>query len=447
MVLNPFHVFALVFLICLAGYCTHLWLSFQHNQGDELILPIVLLLVGISWTFVARIRPELEVRHLTSIMVGFCGLGLASMSSVFSMIRRYVYVLLAFVAGLLSLTLLVGSEYGGSRGWLNLGLFTIQPAEFARLVFILFVAEILSRYGNKNENSQKAGRLCFIIVSVVWGILSLLFVLQNDFGAFFVMTSALIVMLYVTLDKFRVLITGVITAFGLLGAAYWGVPHVRARFNNWLNPWDNMHEQGLQLVQSLFGLGNGGLSGVGFGLGRTASVPAAHTDLVFSVIHEELGFLGACAFILLYCFLIYRGFRIALLCDDKFQQLVVVGICTMLGFQTICMITGSTGLFPLSGLVMPFLSFGGTGMVTNLVMAGLLLTVPNLKVNRMKTKSVLYVLFIFLLGFLVCFCYLTYIQIFKVTWLVEHPANVGSIMWVSKIYQPCTTGLSEFYLG
>ena len=85
----------------------------------------------------------------------------------------------------------------------------------------------------------------------------------------------------------------------------------------------------------------------------------------------------------------------------------------MLGFQTICMITGSTGLFPLSGLVMPFLSFGGTGMVTNLVMAGLLLTVPNLKVNRMKTKSVLYVLFIFLLGFLVCFCYLTYIQIFK----------------------------------
>ena len=131
------------------------------------------------------------------------------------MIRRYVYVLLAFVAGLLSLTLLVGSEYGGSRGWLNLGLFTIQPAEFARLVFILFVAEILSRYGNKNENSQKAGRLCFIIVSVVWGILSLLFVLQNDFGAFFVMTSALIVMLYVTVDKFR-LITGVITAFGLL---------------------------------------------------------------------------------------------------------------------------------------------------------------------------------------------------------------------------------------
>lgn len=416
-------VFGPLILISLAGYCTHIWLSAKGNQGDELVFPIVLLLIGMGWVFVRRVRPELGARHFISIMVGLFGLNLVAMSALSSKIKRHVYSLLGLTLGLLIVTVLFGTEYGGSRGWLDLGLFTIQPAEFARLVFVLFAAELLSRHPLDHKWSRKR---YLVIIGAVWIMISVLFALQNDFGTLFVMTSAFIVMLYVSLDRLSVLVVGVMGAFALLGVAYRMVPHVTLRINNWINPWESMYSQGFQLVQSLFGFGNGGLFGVGLGLGRSASIPAAHTDLVFSVIHEELGFLGAIAVIMLYLILTYRGFRIVLQCSDKYQQLMAVGICTMLAFQVIAMIAGSTGLFPLSGLIMPFLSFGGTGMATNLVMVGMLLGIPITNTVGVQRKNVLYVLAMFLAGFLVCISYLTYIQVFRVSWLWDHPANMNS---------------------
>lgn len=419
--LSPLYVFGAVFLIFLAGYCTHIWLSFQNNQGDELILPPVLLLVGMGWVFVARIRPELGFRHFISICVGLLALNLASIRRISNAIRHHIRYILVLTLGLVVLTLLFGIEYGGTRGWLNLGLFTVQPAEFARLVFILFAAEILC----KCSHGQTSAKLRLILIVATWAVLSILFILQNDYGTLFVTTAVLIVMFYVYLDKLPVLIGGVVAALGLLGLAYLTVPHVTLRINNWIDPWENMYSHGFQLVQSLFALSNGGLGGLGIGAGQSASIPAAHTDMIFSVIHEELGFLGAIAVILMYFILTYRGFRIALLCVDRYEQLMAVGISTMLAFQVICMIGGSTGLLPLSGLIMPFLSFGGTGMVTNLVMVGFLLTLPVTSSKATKDKSVLYVLALFLAGLLVCVLYLTYIQVFKVPWLWDHPANVS----------------------
>jgi cell division protein FtsW (lipid II flippase) len=389
--------FALIYAIA------HMVIRWLAPYADPLILPCVALLNGLGLVLIRRLDLAETADALQDgrpvpsgdarVQVVWTCIGLALFVAVLLVVRdhralaRYAYTLAA--AGLVFLALpavlpATFSEVNGAKIWIRVAGFSIQPGEFAKLALMVFFAAYLVQ---KRDVLALASRRIAGIdlprgrdlgpVLVAWGFSLLVLVFEKDLGTSLLFFGLFITLIYIATERTSWLLIGI--GLFLVGAviAYQIFTHVQDRVLVWLHPFKYRDDEGFQIVQSLFGLGTGGLFGTGLGSGRPESVPFAKTDFIVATVGEELGLVGLVALLVIYALIVVRGFRTALTVRDSFGKLLASGLAFTLAFQVFIVVGGVTKLIPLTGLTTPFLSYGGSSLVANFALVALLLRISD----------------------------------------------------------------------
>lgn len=311
------------------------------------------------------------VRQLIFALLGIFTMLVASRIPM-GLYRRYAFVFLAFTVVLLMLVPVIGVKANGSRRWLGVGGLTLQPSELAKLAVILaFSAMICSLKGK-----MRSFRFGILPFAGILGLIVGLLVLEPHFSASIIILAIGAVMLFLG----GVSIGWFAAAFGAAGGGIAVLltffPYASSRINTWRDPFSDISGRGYQIVQSLYTIGSGGLSGLGLGGSRQKFLylPEEHNDFIFSVVCEELGFIGSALILCLFAMLILRGFWIALHCRDRFSFLVCSGISALLGIQVFLNVAVVTNLIPCTGISLPLFSYGGTALLIQLFELGIILS-------------------------------------------------------------------------
>ena len=350
--------------------------------ADATILSIAAVLNGIGYVFIVRLRPDLANKQAAWTAVGI-GCYIATLLVVREAKRlqysRYTFFFIGIALLLAPLVPGVGYERNGSRIWARLGPITFQPGEVAKLTLALFFASYLVE---KRELLAVAGRKVLGVhvpefrhlgpILLAWGFSIAVMVAEKDLGSSLLFFTLFVVMLWVATGRTAFLGLGLVLFGAGATTSYHLFGHVRTRVSTWLDPWINATGSGYQLVQSLFAFGSGGLAGAGLAQGRPGRIPAAYNDFIIAAIGEELGLFGTTAVLLCFLLLVGAGLRIALRADTAFDKLLAVGLTTILGMQTFIIVGGVTRLVPLTGVTLPFVSYGGSSLVVNYVLLALL---------------------------------------------------------------------------
>ncbi|MCW0212033.1 MAG: FtsW/RodA/SpoVE family cell cycle protein [Pseudonocardia sp.] len=381
----------------------HLAVRKWAPYADPLILPSVALLNGLGLVMIHRLdladadRAALlgseAPAALITRQVAWTTVGLALFIAVLWFVKdhrtlsRYTYtagfagLILLALPGLLPSSI---SEVNGAKIWLRLGIFSIQPGEFAKLLLIVFFAGFLVQ---KRDLFSTAGRRFLGMelprardlapLLVAWGLSVGVLVVERDLGTSLLFFGILLVLLYAATERVSWMIIGLLFFAGGATIAYQLFGHVRVRVQVWLDPFADFDNRGYQIGQALFGLGTGGVGGTGLGAGRPDLVPFAESDFMLSTLGEELGLIGLAAILVVYLVMITRGLRSALAVRDSFGKLLATGMSFVIALQTFVVIGGASKLIPLTGLTLPFLSYGGSSLVANYALVALLLRISN----------------------------------------------------------------------
>jgi cell division protein FtsW len=361
-------------------------------KADPFLLPVVAVLSYTSLVMLYRINQFYAFRQFIWLLAGLTLLFLTT--RLFTNYRRlsdykYIFGLMGAVA--LIIPIFFGSEEGGAKSWLNFGIFHLQPSEFVKILVVLFLASFMS----ENRMVLSMDTVTYRGVSLpgprswgpllgMWGISLLLLVFQRDLGAALIYFGTFLAMVYVATARMLYIGVGFVLFSGGGALSYFLFGHVKQRVDIWLlNPYnfielgDRAYNQAYQIVQSLFAIGAGGLTGTGLGGGYPLYIPAVHTDFIFAAITEEMGLLGGVGIVLLYVFFIFRGFKIALESRDDFSKLLAAGLTALMGFQSFTIIAGVTKLLPLTGVTLPFVSYGGSSLLANFIILGMLMNISH----------------------------------------------------------------------
>lgn len=263
---------------------------------------------------------------------------------------------------LLLLPLAFGVEKGGSRSWIQIAEYSFQPSELAKITFVLFLAGKL-----KDGRIDGVLRLAAEILAVA-GLLAM----ARDLGGAMLFYLTALALVFAATSRWDLTAAGLAASAAASVLGYFLFGHVRVRVEAWLNPWQDVPGRGYQIVQSLFAIAQGGFFGTGLGLGHPEYIPAVATDFIFSAFSEEFGFLGAAALIIVYFLLVYRGIKISLTVKNSFLALAALGIVTLFGLQIFTIIGGVIKLIPMTGVTLPFMSYGGSSMVMSFISLGIL---------------------------------------------------------------------------
>jgi len=356
-------------------------------NADPSLLPLAAFLNGIGFVTISRLDPD-----LARTQVGWMAAGIATFIATLVVVRRvrtlerfrYSFLLLGLLALLLPLAPGIGKTINGARLWVGIGPMNFQPGEAAKVLLVIFFAAYLV---DKREllasGGRRIGRLVLpqakhvFPLLLAWAVSILVMVMQKDLGSSLLFFAVFGAMLYAATERSAYLLTAFVLFVGGAGIAYNLFSHVQDRVSTWLNPWEVAQGKGFQVVQSWFAFGTGGFSGQGFGRGNPQLIPNAPTDFVFSAIGEELGLIGTVAILAAILMFVGSGFRIALEADRPFPKLFAAGLTTIIGIQTFVIIGGVTRVIPLTGVTLPFISYGGSSLVANFVVLGLLLRISD----------------------------------------------------------------------
>ncbi len=311
------------------------------------------------------------VRQLLFALLGTGAMLLASKLPM-GFYRRYSFHFLAFALVLLMLVPFVGVKVNGSRRWLGVGGLTLQPSELAKLGVILSFSVMICKIRDRMK-TFRYGILPFAaILCLIVGLL----VLEPHFSASIIIIAVGGVMLFLGGVRLGWFIAAALTAGGALGVLLAFFPYASSRINTWRDPFSSSSDEGYQIVQSLYSIGSGGLSGLGLGGSRQKFLylPEEHNDFIFAVVCEELGFIGAALILVLFALLILRGYWIALHCRDRYDFLVCAGISTLLAIQVFLNVAVVTNLVPCTGISLPLFSYGGTALLIQLGEMGIILS-------------------------------------------------------------------------
>ena len=428
--LLPGVAFAAGLLVAQAG------LVLSRQRSDPVLLPLAAVLTALGLVMVRRLAPALLWAQTVWALVG-----LGAMLAVVILLRRptrlrrykYTWAGLGLILVVLTLFFGVAPSGGGPRLWLTLGEFYFQPSELLKVLLAIFFAGYLAEKRELlTQISTRLGPLRLPPLAYVgpllmmWGLSMALLVWQRDLGTALLFMGIFLTMLYVTSGRLAYVVGGLLLFLAGAGAAYALFDHVRVRADIWLNPWAQSQGAGYQVVQGLIALAAGGLFGTGLGRGYPGYIPAVHTDFVFAALGEELGLAGLIAVLALYLLLVGRGFRIALRTDDSFETLLAVGLTSILGLQTLIIVAGVLRLVPLTGITLPFVSYGGSSLLTNYLIVGLLLRLsaaePSRRDGGQSTRVQRLVAFV-LLGFMALAAALPYWQVWHARGLLARPDN------------------------
>jgi cell division protein FtsW (lipid II flippase) len=383
----------------------HFAVRFFAPYADPLILPCVALLNGLGLVMIHR----LDLAYAASAaavgdppptdaigrQVAWTAIGLVLFIVVLWRVRDHrTLERFGYTCGLVGLVLLALpgllpssiSEVNGAKIWLRLGVFSIQPGEFAKILLIVFFATYLKQ--NRDVLKKKGEVRRFLGMELpqarhlgpllaAWGLSVGVLVLESDLGTSLLFFGILLVLLYAATDRASWTVIGLTFFVGGAVAAYYLFGHVRVRVQIWMDPFADPIGSGYQIVQALFGLGTGGVGGTGLGAGRPDIVPFANSDFMLSSLGEELGLIGLAAIMMIYLVLITRGLRSALAVRDIFGKLLATGLSFALALQIFIVVGGVSKLIPLTGLTLPFLSYGGSSLVANYALVALLLRISN----------------------------------------------------------------------
>jgi cell division protein FtsW (lipid II flippase) len=366
-------------------------------RADGTLLGVAALLNGIGFVVIARLDPE-----LARLQSGWTALSVAAFVAVLLLVRRvrdleryrYTFALVGIVALLLPVLPGVGREINGARLWVSLGPLNFQPGEAAKVLLVVFLAAYLVE---KREllavGTWRLGPLSLPDprhlgpLLLAWGFSILVMVQEKDLGSSLLFFAVFLAMVYMATGRATYLGVGAVMFAAGAAFAYGAFAHVQDRVTTWLDPWPTSEGRGFQLVQALFAFGSGGFAGAGLGLGSPGKIPNAPTDFVFAAIGEELGLLGTTAVLTLYVLLVGVGFRIALAAGQPFLKLLAAGLTTILGVQTFIILGGVTRLIPLTGITLPFVSYGGSSLLANFVILALLLRVSDEVARRAEVPA------------------------------------------------------------
>jgi cell division protein FtsW len=299
-------------------------------------------------------------------------------------LRKLAMPLLLFSLGLLVLILFpgMGREVNGAVRWFRFGSISFQPSELAKLALVIYMAHSLT----KKKQKIKSFRMGFLPYMLVLAAMLLLILLEPDLGSGMVLAAVGILIMVIAGVKFRYLFSVVLLMAPILYFAIMNVAYRRERILAFLNPWKAPESYGYQMIQSQIAFEAGGLWGQGLGEGmqKLFYLPEAHTDFIFSVVGEELGFIGVLVVVSMFLLLIIQGFRIALNADDPFGRYLAFGLTVLLGLEAFLNIAVVTGLLPPKGMALPFLSYGGSNLICSLTAVGILLSISNRKAGAEK---------------------------------------------------------------
>lgn len=359
----------------------HIAVRILAPGADPAILPIVFILSGIGITFVTRLAPDLAISQLIILFVSVA-LMVGTLAPVknLDVVMRYKYTFGIIGIILLMLPIFIGTTISGSKLWIRIAGFTIQPGEFAKVFIVLFLAgylaenrELLS-ISNRKILGFKIPRLRLLLpLFAVWGVCLLVVVFERDLGSAVLFYTIFLLMLYVATGRFSYVVIGLaLLAVGAVGA-YKFLSHVQVRFQVWVDPFKDAQGQGYQIVQSLFSLADGGLVGVGIGNGMANNIPVVESDFIFSAIGEEMGLLGGGAVLILFMLFAVRGLTTAARAKSDLAAFSATGLTAAISFQAFLIVGGVTRLIPLTGVTLPFMSQGGSSLLASFIIVALLL--------------------------------------------------------------------------
>lgn len=354
---------------------------FEYRFQDLIVLASVLVAVGLMMQF--RISPDVALLQLKWCAIAYiasCVLVIFTPSYKRLADFKYSFAFLGLFAMLSPI--LFGVERNGSKLWLKLGSLTFQPAEVSKLMLAVFFAGYLAeRHQLLSKAMRDIGPFSlpklryFGPVAMMWLISIVVLVLEKDLGSSLLFFSLFMILLYVATGKLIYpAIGGAMFALGSF-ASFLLFSHLRTRIDIWINPWSDPSGKGFQVIQSMIAFATGGLFGGGLGQGEAGVIPAVTTDFIFSAIGEETGMIGTIGIVLLFLLIISRGMRIAVETKNTFGKLLAVALTTSLGFQAFVIIAGVTKLAPLTGVTLPFISYGGSSLLANLLLIGLLVKI------------------------------------------------------------------------
>ncbi len=359
---------------------THVAVTRRLPGRDPFILPIVLFLSGWGLALVWRLAPAFGLRQTLWLAVAAVSfIAVIYTPSDLRWLRRYRYLWLTAALLLTALTLIIGinPSGGGPALWLGFGTTVFQPSEALKLLFVAFLAAYLGERLPRDSNAlapQLPSSLALLApLLFVWGVSLVILISQRDLGTGSLIFAVFVTMLYLATGQTRYVVVGGLLL--LVGAAlgYLLFDVVRIRVDAWINPYLDASGRSFQIIQSLIAVANGGLFGRGFGIGSPTVIPVVHSDFVFAAILEEWGLAGGLATLLLILILVVRGLRLAYLARSAFRRLLAGGLAALLGLQTILIVGGVVKALPLTGVTLPFVSYGGSSLVISFVIAGLLL--------------------------------------------------------------------------
>jgi cell division protein FtsW (lipid II flippase) len=372
------------------------------RRMDQVLLPAAGLLGGLSLLLMARLPQDLAAQsfggtvlplgplQLLWLVLGFSLLGvIAIVVRSDGWLRRYKYTWAAIGIGLLLMVFFFGEVTGGARLTLRLGPLAGQPSELLKVILVVFLAGYLAE--NRALLSITSTRLgplrlppvpYLLPMLAMWGLALAIVIIQRDLGAALLFFLLFLSLLYVATRRSSYVVIGLVLFLAGSAVLYQLFPHVRVRVDIWLDPFADPLGSGYQIIRALYAFGRGGVLGTGLGaglpeVGSVAAIPAIHTDFVFAALAEELGLLGALAILALYLVIAQRGFRIAATAADDYRALLAVGLTLVVVIQAAIICGGNLRVVPLTGITLPLVSYGGSSLLVNAIVIGLLLALSD----------------------------------------------------------------------
>ena len=361
----------------------HVALRVLCPKAPAQVYAIAMMLAAIGLVFVMRLAPEEAGDQVNWVTIGVVLMSLTlAAGRRYELLRRYKYSAAFLALVLLFVTGVFGTTINGARLWLTFGGFTIQTTELIKVGLIVFLASYLAdeasvlsmprlRVGNRTYSA-----LPYLLpLLATWFATIAALALLRDLGSVAILLLLGTAALYIATGRAMYVVMGVllVAATGALG--YMLFDHAQVRIDTWLNPLDTPLGAGYQSSQAMFAIQAGGVTGEGVGMGTPDIIPAAPTDYIYSAIAEELGLIGAVSVILLFALLVVAGMRIALLCREPFGRMLAATISLLIGIQAVVIIAGNLRLVPTTGITLPLVSYGGSSIVVNMVLLGLLLAI------------------------------------------------------------------------
>ncbi|MGH9134336.1 MAG: FtsW/RodA/SpoVE family cell cycle protein [Ilumatobacteraceae bacterium] len=382
----------LAIILGLVG-AAHIAVRVLARGADGTLLPLAALLHGVGYVMITRLDDRLAGLQATWSLIA---VGAFIVTLLFVQratdLARYKWTLFAAGAALLLLPMVPGIGYsvGGAEIWVNIGPINFQPGEFAKLAFAIFFAGYLAeRRELIAAGTWKIGPIRLpeprhvLPIFVAWAFSVVVMVGQKDLGSSLLFFTLFVVMMWVATERASYLVLGALMFGGAAFAAWKMFGHVQTRVDIWIDPWSRSLDKGYQIVQALYGIADGGVAGTGLGRGSPDKVPEAQNDFIFAAIGEELGLIGATAVLMSYLLIIGAGLRIALRTDRTFEKLLAVGLTTIVGVQAFIIMGGVIKVVPLTGITLPFVSYGGSSLLSNYVLLALLLRLSDSGARRL----------------------------------------------------------------